>query len=194
MARLILQMQSTIDGKVSATDPEFAWNLWNWVPPAPWDTRLLATFNSTLASIDHVLLSRPMFEGGYLDHWTRVAQDHGDHPAYAFSQRIVDAEKVVVTSKPVAFAGERVTVRVGELSAAVNQVKEESSKGVIVFGGTTFARALLNAGLVDELQLYINPAAVGQGDSIMSTTKRFELLDTTAYDSGMVVTRYAPTS
>ncbi len=192
MATLTLQMQMSVDGKVAAADPDLDWLLWDWVPPSPWDPGLLATFNETLDPIDHVLLSRPMVEGGYVDHWTTVAREHGGDPDYAFAERITMAQKVVVTDQELHGTWARTSTRGGGLDAAVRSVKDESDGGVVAFGGTSFATALLELGLVDELQLYVNPTAAGQGSTIFSAGMRFALLKALTYDCGIVVMRYVP--
>ena len=40
--RLIVQMQTSVDGVVSADDPELDWQLWNWGEAWPWDDALKA--------------------------------------------------------------------------------------------------------------------------------------------------------
>ena len=68
MRRLILQMQTSVDGFVSAHGAEMQWQVWNWGPEWTWDARLRQDFNATFERIDTILLSRTMTEEGYLDH------------------------------------------------------------------------------------------------------------------------------
>jgi hypothetical protein len=55
-------------------------------------------------------------------------------------------------------------------------------------------RQKIAAGLVDELQFYINPAALGGGTRIFDQAgfRKLCLLGSKAYDCGIVVNRYAP--
>ena len=76
----------------------------------------------------------------------------------------------------------------------VNALKRRIEGDIIVFGGVGFASALVAAGLVDEFQLFANPAAVGAGRSIFGQRPdglKLQLLEATAYDCGIVVNRYA---
>ncbi|WP_404927688.1 dihydrofolate reductase family protein [Mesorhizobium sp. ORM16] len=63
-----------------------------------------------------------------------------------------------------------------------------------MFGGAGFASALIAARLVDEFQLFINPAVLGAGRRIFDQGGfgRLRLLGSKSYACGMVVSRYAP--
>jgi dihydrofolate reductase len=63
----------------------------------------------------------------------------------------------------------------------------------IAFGGVRFGRALLDGDLLDELQLYVNPAAAAAGEPLFTGAKRLELTGSASYACGVVVTRYRPT-
>jgi dihydrofolate reductase len=82
----------------------------------------------------------------------------------------------------------------GGMVEEVNALKLRIEGDIIVFGGVGFASALVGAGLVDELQLFVNPAVVGAGRSIFGQLPaglQLQLLDSAAYDCGIVVNRYA---
>ena len=192
MRRLIVQMQMSVDGFVSAADPDLAWQVWNWGPDWTWDPALRRDFNATLAGADTILLSRKMAEEGYLGHWARTAEQHRDDPEWAFAARIGEIAKVVLTSRPIELSWPRTTVRAGPLAAGVKAVKEDGGGDVVCFGGAGFASALVAEGLVDELQLYVNPAAAGAGEALFTGGLPLTHLGTTAYDCGIVVSRYRP--
>jgi dihydrofolate reductase len=63
---------------------------------------------------------------------------------------------------------------------------------MIAFGGVSFAAGLLEANVVDELQLYVNPCAVSEGRSIFRQARPLQCVDATAYPCGIVVQRYRP--
>ncbi|WP_346731574.1 dihydrofolate reductase family protein [Bradyrhizobium sp. 168] len=58
--------------------------------------------------------------------------------------------------------------------------------------GAGFAAALIEQGLVDEFQFYVNPAVLGDGVRIFAASgfRKLKLLEAKAYSSGMVVSRY----
>ena len=191
MKRLILQMQMSVDGFVSAADPALKWALWDWGPHCPWDEALKRHFNETLAKVDTILLSGAMAKG-YIGHWTEMARQRADDPDYAFAQRIVAAQKRVISQSLAAISHPRASIGRGSLLAEVTALKQQTGGDIICFGGVRFAAGLLDAGVVDELQFYVNPHAVGEGRTIFSRARRLQCIDATAYSCGIVVQRYRP--
>jgi dihydrofolate reductase len=191
MKRLILQMQMSVDGFVSSDGPLHDWTLWDWGPHCPWDDALKRRFNDTLAGIDTVLLSGPMADD-YIGHWTRMAEQRGDDPDYAFTHRIVAAHKRVLSRSRPPIERPRASIGRGPLPDEVAALKRKSGRDIICFGGVGFAAALLEADVVDELQLYVNPSAVATGRSIFRRARRLQPIEATAYDCGIVVQRYSP--
>lgn len=193
MSRLILQMQMSVDGCMSA-DSDIDWQVWDWGDPWTWDKGLKRRFNAVFDTVGCILLSRKMAEQGYLDHWERVARDHASEPDYAFARKVVQSRKVVLTDKLPSSRWRRTVLALGGMEEEVNALKRRIEGDIIVFGGVGFASALVEAGLVDEFQLFVNPAAVGAGRSIFGHLPeglRLQLLDSAAYDCGIVVNRYA---
>ncbi|TGQ64185.1 deaminase [Mesorhizobium sp. M00.F.Ca.ET.186.01.1.1] len=192
MKKLILQMQISVDGFVGA-NADLPWQLWEWGDDISWDAELKQDFNAVFAGIDTILLSRKMAEEGYLTHWGNAAKKFPRDPFYAFAQRIVEAHKVVLSDKLRTSRWERTTVASGDLPREVNALKVGDGGDMAVFGGAGFASSLIAAGLVDEFQLFINPAVLGAGRRIFDQGgfAKLQLLGSKAYACGMVVNRYA---
>ncbi|MBZ9756229.1 dihydrofolate reductase family protein [Mesorhizobium sp. ESP6-5] len=193
MKKLILQMQMSVDGFVGANE-NHPWQLWGWGDDIGWDEELKRDFNAVFAGIDTILLSRKMAEEGYLTHWGNAARKYPADPFYAFAQRIVEARKVVPSDRLETSRWERTTVVSGDLPREVNALKAGEGGDMAVFGGAGFASALIAAGLVDEFQLFVNPAVLGAGRRIFDQGgfRNLLLLGSKAYACGMVVSRYAP--
>ena len=193
MRKLVLQMQMSVDGFVGAYEDR-DWQLWGWGAGNRWDDELKRDFNSFVASVDTILLSRVMVEDGYLTHWGKAAEQYPADPFYAFAQRIVALEKVVLSDRLASSIWPRTSVRSGDLPKEVAVLKAGAGGPIVTFGGAGFASALLAAGLVDEVQLYVNPAVLGSGVALFDQTgfRKLRLLGAKAYACGMVVTRYAP--
>jgi dihydrofolate reductase len=193
MKKLILQMQMSVDGFVGAYE-DHHWQLWEWGDDIGWDEDLKRDFNTVFAGIDTILLSRKMAEEGYLTHWGNAAKKYPKDPFYAFARRITEAEKVVASDKLEASRWARTRVVSGDLPREVHRLKQGEGGDIAVFGGAGFASALVAAGLVDEYQLFINPAVLGSGRRIFDQGGfgRLKLLGSKPYASGMVVSRYAP--
>lgn len=189
MRKLIVQMQASVDGFVSADKDDLDWTVWNWGPDWTWDAQLKRDFNQVFTTVDTILLSSKMIEEGYLDHWTRAAAN--DDPDYAFARRIVEVDKVVATSRLTESRWPRTTIRNGALGETVNELKQQDGADIICFGGAGFVKALTRQRLVDEFQLFVNPTAVGAGQSIFDgTPTSLQLQKAQAYACGIVVARY----
>ncbi len=193
MRKLILQMQMSLDGFVGA-DHVDSWQLWDWGDDNNWDEELKRDFNTHFRAIDTILLSSRMAEEGYLTHWSKAANRYPADPFYAFAQRVVDVEKVVPSSRLKASRWDRTVLVSGDLSSEIVALKATYGGSIGVFGGAGLATALIEAGLVDELQLYVNPAVLGHGTRIFrdDSFRKLRLIGAKAYQSGMVVSRYAP--
>jgi dihydrofolate reductase len=80
----------------------------------------------------------------------------------------------------------------GDLVGAVNQLKSQPGKDIIVCGGATFVSSLIEHGLIDEMNLFVNPVAIGGGMRIFKGKAPLTLAASTAYPSGIVVNSYLP--
>lgn len=191
MTTLVLQMQTSIDGYVDSSLGA-KWGLWDWGPTSPWSADLMATFNELLADAGGVLLSRPMAEG-YADHWEGIAEQRAGDPDFAFARHVTDVPKFVVTSEAYEHHRTDHQVITGPLVDGVQQAVARARGKVICFGGASFAAALLEAGLVDELQLFVNPGFAGDGPRIFDRAlagSDWELLDARGYECGIAVLRW----
>jgi dihydrofolate reductase len=189
MKRLILQMQMSVDGFVSADDHNLDWTLWDWGSHCPWDEPLKQRFNETIAGIDTVLLSGPMADG-YINHWTGMSEQRGTDPDYAFTHRIVAAHKRVLSQSLESIRWPRASIGRGPLIEEVVALKQGKGGDIICFGGVSFAASLLEGNVVDELQLYVNPMAISAGRSIFRHARRLHCIDATSYECGIAVLRY----
>ncbi|MGH7561427.1 MAG: dihydrofolate reductase family protein, partial [Gemmatimonadales bacterium] len=86
--------------------------------------------------------------------------------------------------------GRNVRVESGPLVEAVNRLKSQPGKDIIVYGGATFVSSLIEHGLIDELNLFVNPAAIGNGMRIFHDRRPLSLRASRAFDCGMVVNTY----
>jgi len=60
-----------------------------------------------------------------------------------------------------------------------------------VYGGATFVSSLIQAGLIDEFNLFVNPVAIGKGLHVFKGKTSLKLIGSTVYPSGVVVNTYA---
>lgn len=65
MKKLILQVQISIDGFIAGPHGETDWMVWDWGREWNWDDELKGDFREVFETIDCILLSRKMAEGGF---------------------------------------------------------------------------------------------------------------------------------
>ena len=182
--KLKLQMQITVDGYVAGPQGQLDWMTFAM------DERLLALINEMIDTSDTILLGRKMTPG-FVTYWEDVVSKP-ESPEYAFGQKMVGTAKVVFSRTVDRTDGKNVRVEKGDLAEAVNRLKRQPGKDLIVYGGATFVSSLIDHGLIDELNLFVNPVAIADGMRIFHGRRPLELTRSTAYPCGIVVNTYRP--
>jgi dihydrofolate reductase len=80
-----------------------------------------------------------------------------------------------------------------EAAEFVRHLKQQEGKDVCVLGGGELARALFEAGLIDEIGFNIHPVLLGSGIPLFHPLSRqidLELLECRAFKNGCVYVRY----
>ncbi len=183
MRKLKLQMQITVDGFVAGPEGQLDWMTWNM------DEKLLAFINQLTDTSDTILLGRKMTEG-FIKYW-ESAITKPQSPEYEFARKMVDTPKVVFSKTLSHIDGQNVRVENGDVVEAVNKLKSLQGKNIIVYGGATFVSSLIENGLIDELNLFVNPVAIGNGMRIFKDRRPMQLTASVAYPCGIVVNSYA---
>jgi dihydrofolate reductase len=88
--------------------------------------------------------------------------------------------------------GKNIRVENSALVDAVNGLKSQSGKDIVVYGGATFVSSLIEHRLIDELNFFVNPIAIGNGLQVFSQRTPLSLVKSVAYASGIVVNTYLP--
>ena len=110
-----------------------------------------------------------------------------------FAQTISAAKKYVVSSTLDRVDWNAELVR-GDLGKAVQQLKQESGKGLFV-GGVKLPLALAELGLIDEYEFVVHPRLAGHGPTLfagLSKSVDLKLMSRLELGSGAVAMRYEP--
>jgi dihydrofolate reductase len=182
MRKLKLQVQMTVDGFVAGPKGELSWMTFDM------DDKLLAFINHLTDTSDTILLGRGMTEG-FINYWEGVKQESQE---YAFARKMIDTPKIVFSKTLKKVEGKNVRVENGPLVESVNRLKSQAGKDIIVYGGASFVSSLIEHRLIDELNLFVNPIAIGSGMRIFSQRTPLTLGASVRYASGIVVDTYAP--
>jgi dihydrofolate reductase len=108
--------------------------------------------------------------------------------------RTIDAAKKYVVSRTMDRVDWNAELVRGDLEKAVQQLKRESGKGLLV-GGVKLPLALAELGLIDEYEFLLHPTLAGHGPTLFAgLSKRVDLklVRRLEFGSGVVVLRYEP--
>jgi len=167
---LVVTQNITLDGRIEFLDP--------WFDPSPKDQDVADLHDEMDRQGDDtvaMLLGRRTFED-FRSYWPH----HTDEPAGASLERL---QKYVVSRTLGDPGWQNSTVLSGEPLEEVRRLKEPGDGDLVVTGSITLTHALMEAGLVDELRLFVYPAIQGRGRTLIS--EDVSLLDLTPLDARM---------
>jgi dihydrofolate reductase len=101
----------------------------------------------------------------------------------------------IVASRTLDEAGWTNTRLVTDVTDELGELKSEPGKDIAILGSSNLTASLLQAGLVDELRIMVNPVLLGAGKSLFTETDEtisLKLLDSRRFDSGNVLLIYQP--
>jgi dihydrofolate reductase len=147
-----------------------------------------------LAQADALLFGRVTYE--MMEAAWRPPARTGARPDWMepFARTIDAAKKYVVSSTLDRVDWNAELVRGDHLGKAVQQLKQESGKGLFV-GGVKLPLALAELGLIDEYEFVVHPRIAGHGPTLFAgLSKRVDLklVSRLEFGSGAVAMRYEP--
>ena len=196
--RMVIFEWMTADGQFAGTDGNL-----DWVVPDDAQARAAAT---DIARFDTVLFGRRTYEQ-FAEFWPRALDDDDsatvpdphrpgrrsrEHRTVAVA---LNAMTKLVFSKTLKEAGWRNSRILRSFDPrAIEAMKRQPGKDMIVFGSGSIVSQLTEHGLIDEYQFVACPVFVGQGRSLLgglSSPVRLKLIDSSKYESGDLMLRYA---
>ena len=188
MRRIVAAMQTSADGFIEGPTGEVDW-VRSWEDPF-----------DLVPQIDTCILGRGMFAG--YEHYWRAVLANPDRPlaltgrpptegevAYA---RFADTATHIVlstTGVETTWRNTRVVRNVDDL----RPIKQETGKDMHAVGGATLVSSLLNAGLVDEIRMVVQPIVLGGGKAMFKDVvgrHPLRLAETQMLPDGVVRLRY----
>jgi dihydrofolate reductase len=141
--------------------------------------------DETLQS-DALLLGRRTYEG-FAEAWPsregEFAEKFNSMPKYVYSSTLEDPEWTNTT---------RID---GDLAEAVESLRRDHERDIVVHGSAQLAQALLEHDLVDELRLMVFPVVLGSGKRLFRETsekKTLKLVASSVVGDGVNVLTYQP--
>jgi len=126
--------------------------------------------------------------------WSAVAADPSQPEVFREYGRIWTQTPKVLVSRTRTTAGHHTQVITSDDAVPALRTLREETDGGIGVGGATIATALLRAGLLDELVLYVHPTILGEGRPLFDPPHpplELDLLETATHEDGVVLHRYA---
>jgi dihydrofolate reductase len=194
MRKIIAALQVSVDGFVEGPNGELDWAMAE-------DEETWKDIFKTLSHVDTFILGRVMYPG-YEQYWLSVlANPTGILPfsgrpptkneiTYA---RLADQTPHIVVSKTLDKVAWKATRIVRNLEE-IRKLKQQPGKDMHVVGGATMVSSLMNAGLVDELKLLVNPLILGGGKALFKDVHERHALkhvQTKSLNSGKVNLTYS---
>lgn len=174
MRRIILYIATSIDGYIATPDGGV-----EWLEEIPNPNKTDHGYNALLDSIDTVLMGGRTYHEiiGFGVQWP-----YKNKVTYVVSRRYSN----VTPNENVRFITEDIVSKISEL-------KNEAGKDVWLVGGGELTTILLNANLIDEMQLCVAPIILGQGIPLFPNKPKeslWTLKDNKTYDTGMIIATY----
>ncbi len=141
--------------------------------------------------VDTIILGRKLAEG-FIPHWENVVKNPND-PEFEGGLKYTTTPKIVFTKTIKKSKWGNTEIASGELVEEITKLKKQNGKDIIVYGGGTFVTSLINARLIDEFHLFINPTAIGNGMTIFKglvKNQNLKLINTKQFDCGITMTCY----
>jgi dihydrofolate reductase len=184
MARITASLFSALDGVV---DP----GVGSWHFPY-FNDEMGAAVDATHTA-DVMLFGRvtyDSFAGAWPDRETAGGEDA------SFAKRLGDMRKIVASRGPLDLRWRNSERLEGDLVEAVTRLRDDPAIGrVAISGSVSVVRQLLDAGLVDELHLFVHPATAGSGLRLFdegAPPRHLRLVSATPFRTGVLHVVYGP--
>ena len=187
MRRLIVQEFVALDGLAAGPGGSV-----DFVPAtAQGDAGVAENQMRFIDTVDTIVLGRATYElfAGY---WPNATGDDK-----AFADKVNAVPKLVFSStldRAPWGSWEDATISRDDPREEIRRRREQDGKDMVVWGSLSLVRALAEAGVVDEYQLWLLPVVLGGGTPLFSdgSATKMKLLEAKTTDGGAVLLRYEP--
>ena len=179
MGRIVVHEFISLDGVIESP---------SWTMAYGFDPRMGETIGGITSKSDAILLGRTTYEM-FAPAWsTRTAEDDPGAPFFN------DSPKYVVSGTLQEATWSNSTVLGAYDPERLRALKDEIPGDIYVSGSGMLVRGMLADGLLDELNLFVFPVALGGGDKLFveGTAAKLALATTEVYDNGVVHLAYEP--
>jgi dihydrofolate reductase len=167
MRELVYSVATSLDGFIAGPDGEY-----DWIVQDP-----AVDFGELFGQFDTAIMGRITYEA-----MLRLGR----------SPKELGMKVFVASSTLKAIEHPNVTIISSDLDDAVAELKRKTGKAIWLFGGGTTFRSLLDAGLVDRVDVSIIPILLGGGIPLVPCGRRWALQfrDSRTFPSGIISLTY----
>lgn len=185
MKKLKLQMQISLDG-FNSTGPndEQKWVTWAW-------DEIKEYVLGLAESCDTELIGRKLAVD-YIPFWIETLKQP-ESMLYEAAKIKAGQRKIVFSKTMDKSVWDNAELANGNFKDEVLNLKNQKGKDIIVYGGSSFVSSLIEEGLIDEFHFFINPIAIGKGESAFQKLldwQPLKLVDSIKCNSGIVILHY----
>ena len=184
MRKTKLQLQTTVDGYMAGPNGEMDWMT------MPWTDDLNSYVDAIWQPVDTIVLGRKLAEG-FIPAWESGPEGEDQ----ASIDKMNQTPKVVFSHSLTESPWKNATIVAGDLTEIVNELKARPGGDVMVAGGGTLVRGLVAEGLIDELHLFVNPAAIGAGMPVfpsLGANQQLRLVGSRSFECGITALQLEP--
>jgi dihydrofolate reductase len=179
MRKLIITEWLSLDGVFDAG----SMNKW-WMP---FDSSGRQKYiQETINNCEIMLYGRTTYEMLY-PYWSSFP-----HNEQGVADKLNKGKKYVISSSLKKASWQNTTIINKNFVKEVEKIKQQDGGYILVQGSSTLLKPLLEAGLVDEVKLLINPAIVGDGARPFNqdVNCKLQFLDLKQFDNNVVLLTY----
>ena len=183
MRKIFLLMNTSLDGYYEGPGHDISWTKADFEAFSP----------EQAEEVDTLLFGRKTYELMKSFWPTPQAEANAPEIAKFMNQKL----KIVASHKPFEPGWNNVTVISADVAGAVKKLKEQPGKTIAIFGSNNLCVSLMQAGLVDEFQIIVNPVALGEGTPLfkgLPGRAELTLTQTRRFKSGAMMLTYEPTT
>jgi dihydrofolate reductase len=184
MRKLVVQQWVTVDNIAAEEDGGLS-----FVSGEPFSEKTNPAFKASLMgfidSVDTMILGANTYAQSK-DYWP-YADDQGE-----YGEKLNGLTKFVVSSKldDAPWGDFPAATVTRDPVATIRELKEQSGKGIWLWGSLRLMHSLLDAGVVDEVRMLVCPVSRGRGTRVFESGQDLKLAEATAFENGLALLRY----
>jgi dihydrofolate reductase len=187
MRKIVTTTWITLDGFIAGPNEAMDWVMV--------DQDMGQYEDEIVSAADTLLLGRVTYQS-FAGSWPHVPDNPDASEGEREYARKLNAMRKVVFSTTLSSADWNNSTLVREITPeAIEKMKQEPGRDMLIYGSASLVSALTNHGLIDEYQLLVHPVILGGGKPLfqdITSKQQLELVKTKPFSSGVMGLYYRP--